>query len=275
MNTQKLLLSIIALGLICLGIYLFVTAPPPLNINTDKTKKRYSVEESLTIVAKLNDAARTFYTKEIIGKGKVSGLKFHEDWRKNSIEAGPLPALFLRSTGSFIEKSPVPLGLYLGSDFPIVEANLFLGIQATKFREIKEDKKPKFFYDEDTERYIGMFPDYAGAQACVTCHNEHEDSPKTTWKLNDVMGATTWSYPNDSLSTDELIAMIDIYKKGINHTYDSYLKEISEFKTTTKPLIGMNWPSDGYFLPTNARWNDTISKLTSESLLKSILKEEI
>lgn len=26
---------------------------------------------------------------------------------------------------------------------------------------------------------VGMFPDFASAGPCVSCHNEHDDSPKT------------------------------------------------------------------------------------------------
>lgn len=273
MNKKYLTLIIVALALACLGIYLVVTAPPPLELGGNKERKSYSVEDAFKIIADLNDATRTFYTKEIVGKGIASGLNFHEDWQKSDVEAGPLPALFLRGTASFIEKSPVPLGLYLGSDFPIVEANLFEGIQAEKFKEIKQDKKAKFFYDNDTERYIGMFPDFSGAQACVTCHNEHKDSPKKNWKLNDVMGATTWSYPSDSLTTDELLEMINVYQKGVESTYNSYLTEINGFKTTQKPFIGNNWPVNGYNVPSWSTLNDTINTMTSKALISSILKK--
>lgn len=273
MKTKNLLLIILALSLVSLGIYLFVSAPPPLDLNSNKEKKHYSIEEGLKILSNFNDGARTFYTKQIVGKGLAVGLDFHEDWEKENVEAGPLPALFLRGTASYLEKSPVPLGLYLGSDYPIVKANLFEGMQAEKFKEMRKDKKPKFFYDADTERYIGMFPDFAGAQACVTCHNEHKNTPKDNWNLNDLMGATTWSYPTDSLSTDELMAMIDVYKKGVSNTYDSYLKEIETFNQKEKPYVGKFWPVDGYYIPSLEVFNDTLSKLSSEAILKGLLKE--
>ena len=273
MNTNFLSLIIVALSLTCLGIYLFVSAPPPLDLNVSKVNKSYSTENAFKIIAKLNDDTRTFYTKEIVGKGMASGLKFHEDWQKSNVEAGPLPALFLRGIAQYIEKSAVPMGLYLGSDFPIVQANLFEGVQAEKFKEIKKDKKPKFFYDTDTDRHIGMFPDFAGAQACVTCHNEHKDSPKKNWKLNDMMGATTWSYPTDSISTDELLAMISIYKNGVKNTYTSYITEVNGFKSTIKPNVGNNWPSQGYNIPSWNTLSDTIDLMTSKALMTSILNK--
>tara|TARA_B110000037_G_scaffold222985_1_gene301087 strand:- start:2055 stop:2888 length:834 start_codon:yes stop_codon:yes gene_type:complete len=272
MNSKNLLLILLALVLTCLGIYLFVNAPPPLLDKVKQEKNTYSIEEGFGIIAELNDATRTFYTKEIVEKGKPVGLKFHEDWENNNIDAGPLPALFLRSTASFIEKSRVPLGLYLGSDFPIEETNLFEGIQSQQFKKIKKNKKPTFFYDGDIKRYVGMFPDFATTQACIVCHNEHKNSPKKNWKLNDVMGATTWLYPSDSLSTEELIDIISIYQKGVNYSFDEYLNKVKGFKSTQKPHIGDNWPINGLNLPSSKVLNDTVFTLTSQKLLKGLLK---
>lgn len=272
MNSKNLILIVLALVLTCLVTYLFVNAPPPLLDTVKQEKNTYSVEDAFGIIAELNNATRTFYTKEIVEKGKPVGLNFHEDWENNTIDAGPLPALFLRSTASFIEKSRVPLGLYLGSDFPIEETNLFKGIQAQQFKKIKKNNKPIFFYDGDTERYVGMFPDFATTQACIVCHNKHKNSPKKNWKLNDVMGATTWLYPSDSLSTEELIDIISIYQKGVNYSFDKYLNKVKGFKNTQKPHIGDSWPISGYNLPSSKVLNDTVLVLTSQKLLKGLLK---
>ena len=65
-------------------------------VGTASVENVFSVEEVLEMVAKENDVTRTLYTKAIVGKGKKQGMKFDEDWRKDDVEAGPLPALFLR-----------------------------------------------------------------------------------------------------------------------------------------------------------------------------------
>jgi len=88
-----------------------------------------SVEDAFRIIAHENEKTRTLYTKKIVGLGKKAGIGFHEDWEKADVEAGPLPALFLRGTSNEIQKTNVPLGLYLGSDFPIVKANKFTGVK--------------------------------------------------------------------------------------------------------------------------------------------------
>ena len=54
-------------------------------------------------------------------------------WKDEDVQAGPLPALFLRETAARLEASPVPLGLFLGSDYPISPSNRFQGAQAEAF----------------------------------------------------------------------------------------------------------------------------------------------
>lgn len=231
----------------------------------------FSVSEVLEMVAKENDVTRTLYTKAIVGKGKAQGMKFDEDWRKDDVEAGPLPALFLRGVATSITKSPVPLGLYLGSDFPVNAANKFVGKQADLFDKIKADQKPQFFYDEDQKLHTAMFADVAGAGACVSCHNGHAQSPKTDWKLGDVMGATTWQYPKDSLTYKETVAVLNSYAKGTVDIYLEYLDEIENFKESEKPEVGKKWPAEGKYLPTAEVFLDSVRKLTSYETMKKLV----
>lgn len=230
----------------------------------------FAVEEVLEMVAKENDVTRTLYTKAIVGKGKKQGMKFHEDWRKDDIEAGPLPALFLRGVSNSIRKSPVPLGLYLGSDYPVNNANKFEGKQAELFTKIKEDQKPQFFYDEKSELHTAMFADLASAAACVTCHNDHPQTAKSDWVLGDVMGATTWQYPKDSLSYKETMDVLGAYAKGTVDIYMEYLDEIANFKESDKPVIGDKWPEEGNYLPTAEVFLDSVRQLASYETMKAL-----
>lgn len=274
MNRKSFFTTTMILAFVIAIVYLFVTAPAKIEVSKSLAKNTFSVEDGFKIVAAYNDLTRTFYTKNIVGAGKNVGLMFDEDWKDDNVEAGPLPALFLRETSNYIEKSKVELGLYLGSEFPISEANLFTGVQAEYFEKIKANKQPQFFFDDDTQRYVGMFPDFASAKACITCHNEHPDSPRNDWKLGDIMGATTWSFKSDSLTTDELIEWIKVYGEGTKHTYQLYLEEVNNFTTADIPAIGNLYPSEGYQLPSVTSLEDTISKLSSTILLSNLLRKE-
>ncbi len=237
--------------------------------------KVFKVEDVLTMIAEENDVTRTLYTKGIVGAGKKQGLKFDEDWQDKEVEAGPLPALFLRGISSDIRKSSVPLGLYLGSDFPINASNKFQGKQAELFKKIKQNQQPQHFYEEDQKLYTSMFADLAVAAPCVNCHNDHKNTTKTDWKLGDVMGATTWQYPSDSLSVKEAIDVIKAYRNGTKAIYNAYLTEISKFEIdSTKPEIGNKWPSAGFYLPTAEVFIDSVRKLTSYKTLELLLDQK-
>ncbi len=244
---------------------------PEEKSKTANTENAFSVEEVLEMVAKENDVTRTLYTKAIVGKGKAQGMKFDEDWRKDDVEAGPLPALFLRGVATSIRKSPVPLGLYLGSDFPVNAANKFEGKQADLFEQIKKDQKPQFFYDEEQKLHTAMFADLASAGACVSCHNKHPQTTKSDWKLGDVMGATTWQYPKDSLTYKETVAVLNAYAKGTVDIYVQYLDEIKAFEANEKPEVGDKWPAEGNYLPTAEVFLDSVKKLSSYETMKHLV----
>lgn len=235
-------------------------------------EKSFSVSEVLTMVAHENDVTRTLYTKAIVGAGKKQGFKFDEDWQDEKVEAGPLPALFLRGVANDIRKGDVPLGLYLSSDFPINASNQLEGKQADLFKKIKSNRKPQHFYDNEAKVYTAMFADVAGAPACVSCHNKHPQTTKKDWKLGDVMGTTTWQYPKDSLSYTEAMSVLKAYRDGTAAIYNDYLAEIENFKTSEKPMVGKKWPSSGKYLPSPEVFIDSVRKLSSYTTMTSLMK---
>ena len=240
---------IITLALVLLIVWAYVSAPTPLPETTDTTgTATIAIEDVLKIVAAENDIARALYTDSIVGAGKDAGLKFSEHWKDEDIQAGPLPALFLREVAASIERSPIPLGLFLGSDHPIRSSNRFSGTQELAFETMKANElEPQFFFDDDTRRHTGMFADLASVQACATCHNEHPDSPKTDWVLNDVMGATTWTYPKQRVTTSEAAAILTAVREGFSDAYQGYLNEAAAFDPA--PPIGKQWPDQQPTLP--------------------------
>jgi hypothetical protein len=43
--------------------------------------------------------------------------------------------------------------------------------------------------------FMSLYPDVAVSEACVKCHNGHAESPRTDFKLNDVMGGVVVALP--------------------------------------------------------------------------------
>lgn len=259
---------IMALGLTTLSVYLFASAPPPLEENK-RLEETISIELALQIMEQQNDDARTLYTQEIVGQGKKRGIKFDESWEDDEVHAGPLPAQFLRLTAESLERSPVQLGLFLGSDYAINKANTFEGQQLNMFHKVRESREPSFFYVEDAGRYAYMAPDIASVKPCVTCHNKHDETPKDDWKLDDVMGATTWTYPNKEIGYKEMLEMLTALRIGFSAAYTAFLEESQRMKNP--PPVGGGWPKNGFQLPDVETFMARLERRSSEKTLQTLL----
>lgn len=272
-NQQKFVL--VALALTALIVYLFLTAPAELPEQPEALQSSGTlipIDMVLKLIARENAVARALYTAEIVGAGQRAGLAFDEDWRDQDVEAGPLPALFLRETSSSLDKSPIALGLFLGSEYPIASSNQFSDAQMEKFETIKDTREPVIFFDQDSGVYTAMFPDLASVQPCVDCHNDHPNSPKTDWRLNDVMGATTWTYPKEAVTLDETLLILQAVRNGFYEAYAAYLEKANGF--ANPPEIGERWPRDGYFLPSlevfQAEFESRAAPLSIQALMDAV-----
>jgi len=267
-------IDIVTLSLLgVLGIYLFAQSPSPLVENEHAKGEQISVNTLFEMVAEENNKARRLWTGKIVVAGQKMGLKFGEEWHKNGVDEGPLPALYLREVARNLEKSPVPLSLFLGSDFPISAANKFKGFQAEAFQKMRDTNgEAQFFYSADVKRYTAMFTDNVVVDGCATCHNEHPDSPKTDWKLNDIMGATTWAYPEKFVTRDEAVHILSELRTAIANVYIAYLEKVKTFQEP--PEIGSKWPADGYSVPKTSIFLKHFENLASADSLAFLLKRD-
>lgn len=271
-NQPKIHKSVLILAaLSVIGVYLFATAPADLDDSTGGGRD-VPVETLFRLLDAENASIRAIYTAEIVAPGLKKGLKYREDWKTKDVHAGPLPALFLRETANRLQQRMPELSLFLGSTYPIEASNHFKGAQLAYFEKIEKQRQPQFFIDESTGRHTAMFPDIASAPACVSCHNEHPDSPRKDWKLDDVMGATTWSFPRAKISTDELVEILGAYRIVAMDAYGSYLKKSETFSPAQRPQLGDRWPRDGLYLPDAETFRERVEAKNSTASLNLLLR---
>ena len=271
MTLPKIPRSVLALAaLVVAGIYFFATAPADLD---DASAARdVPVETLFRLLDAENASIRAIYTGEIVTPGQKIGLAYREDWKERDVHAGPLPALLLRETANRLQQRVPELNLFLGSTYPIEASNMFKGAQSRYFASIERDRKPRFFLDDSTGRQTAMFPDIASAPACVTCHNEHAKSPRKDWKQDDVMGATTWSFARETLSTDEVVEILAAYRASAMDTYEAYLKKTARFDAAKRPQLGERWPKDGLYLPDARTFRQRVEERNSIASLNLLLQ---
>ena len=262
-------IAVVAAIIVIAVVVIVVNAPPP-DAAMSAAGRPIPIADVFTILEAENDVVRQLWTDRIVGDGQLQGLRFGEDWREPGAESGPLPALFLRETAEGLRRSPTPLYLFLGSDFPINDANKFTGVQMQHFAEIKRTGAPQFFLDAEIGMQTAMFSDIAVDETCVSCHNDDPEAPKTDWKVGDIMGATTWSYPKGEVSFTETLTLVNALRQSYRATYEEYVVKASIF--ANPPAVGDRWPADGHFLPSADAFMREAERRASPATLQALLQ---
>lgn len=264
MRTAAVVIAVI----VVLVALIIVNAPPP-DGTTREGGPAVPIDDVFVMMEAENDSVRQLWAEEIVGAGKEQGMQFSEDWHDEGLDAGPLPALFFRETAESLRRNPVPIYLFLGSDFPINDANKFTGLQSEHFKKVRDTGEPQFFLDPEFGFRTAMFSDVASAEACVICHNAEPDSPKRDWQVGDIMGAATWSYPEGKISMAEVLALLQALRQSVREVYEHYLDKVATF--ADPPPVGDKWPADGYFLPSADVFMAEAKKRTSDYTLSLLL----
>ncbi len=146
-------------------------------------------------------ADRTNYTKLIIkrlGPAGADAIAPKEHWQ--DLENGaPLPAQMFRAGAEAVAEMTDDFTYSLQSIWPINPQNAPRTEMEKQGLEYIAANPGKNFYGEeklgDTTYFTAVYPDVAVATPCVTCHNEHKDSPRTDFKIGEVMGGVVIRVP--------------------------------------------------------------------------------
>jgi len=130
-------------------------------------------------------AFRTVYAKSIVEQAKKAGVKPNENWTKDD-HAIMLPAQFVKAAGA--ELKDFELGL-IGLT-PIYKSNLpKTEAETDALKKMMANPDQKIMTFTDGTQFKGLAGDFAIAQSCADCHNQHPSSPKKDFKQGDLMGA--------------------------------------------------------------------------------------
>ncbi|MCM8539988.1 MAG: DUF3365 domain-containing protein [Lentisphaeraceae bacterium] len=177
-----------------------------LTVSCSKTEAKAPAGPSGVEPKKMADAlfsvmkgTRTAYTRHIIARlKKTKIIKPNEKWE--DFENGVmLPAQMFRHARDLAMEMSPGFTYSLQSEWPINKQN------APKTSMEKEGlqfigKNPgKNFYGEekigDQVFYTAVYPDVAVSPACIDCHNDHKDSPRDDFKMDEVMGGVVIRIP--------------------------------------------------------------------------------
>ncbi len=147
------------------------------------------------------NADRANYTKLIVqrlGPNGADSIKPAEHW-KDLDNGAPLPAQMFRMGSEKVAEVTSEFTYSLQSIWPINAQNAPKTDMEKQGLEFIAANPGKNFYGKeklgDKTYYTAVYPDVAVSPACTTCHNNHKDSPKTDFKLGEVMGGVVIRVP--------------------------------------------------------------------------------
>lgn len=155
-------------------------------------------EKVADMVHAVLESHRTFYTVHVVERLQAKGvIVASENWQEE--KTLPLPAQFVKETARLAANTPSKIGYKLIGLWPINKKN---GPKTeAELRGLRETlENPNRPYTEvimhGRDAYLmAIYADRAVSQACIGCHNAHQDSPRHDFKQNDVMGAVMITIP--------------------------------------------------------------------------------
>ena len=145
------------------------------------------------------ESDRTVYTKQIVNRlvKEEKVIKASEHWKDE--KALLLPAQMFRAGSELVQKKTSDFSYALLSQWPINKQNKPKTPAEEEGLQAVVDHPNQPFYKEETlgkKRYFtAVYADVAIAEACVSCHNEHKDSPRTDFELGQTMGGVVIRIP--------------------------------------------------------------------------------
>lgn len=150
------------------------------------------------------DSDRTVYTKKIVNRlvKKEKVIKASEHFEDD--QALALPAQMFRFGSELaMERSKgmpdVEFSYSLQSLWPINKQNAPKTKAEKKGLKYVADNPGKNFYTTEKlggrKYFTAVYADTGVAPVCISCHNKHPDTPKSDFKIGDVMGGVVIRIP--------------------------------------------------------------------------------
>lgn len=179
---------------VCLGALLTSGCKPAEN------KNMVTVQGMTDALFSVISGNREVYSRAVVDRLQYQDhiLEATEHYKES--KGLPLPAQMLRMSAEAVVTSGAAFSYSLLSPWPINKQNgPKTDSEKAGLRSVTETGKN--YYAEETlggkKYFSAYYPDKAVAEACVTCHNGHKDSPRKDFALGDVLGGIVIRVPLD------------------------------------------------------------------------------
>ena len=150
------------------------------------------------MIYRVVSADRSVYTRMVVERLTIDEEVITASEHFEDDVALPLPAQMFRFGAELVADETEDFSYSLLSLQPINKKN---GPGTDLEREGLQhvlDNEENFYGEEELggQRYFAaVYPDFAVSEACVDCHNNHKDSPRTDIEIGDVIGGVVIRIP--------------------------------------------------------------------------------
>ncbi|MFK8050846.1 MAG: DUF3365 domain-containing protein [Halioglobus sp.] len=172
---------------------------PAISLADATDKPMFSPKQMTDWLHLVMASDRTVYTRLIVNRlqNKEKVIKASEHFEDE--KALVLPAQMFRFGAEMVGEKTEDFSYSLLSEWPINSQNApRTEAEKVGLSYIAENKGENYYTTEELggkTYFTAVYADNAIAPACVSCHNEHKDTPRTDFKIGDVMGGVVIRVP--------------------------------------------------------------------------------
>ncbi len=145
------------------------------------------------------ESDRTVYTRLIVNRlqNEEKVIKASEHWKDE--KALVLPAQMFRYGSEMVAEKDPGFSYSLLSLWPVNKQNAAkTPIEKKGLEAVAKDSSKPFYAEEvlgGKKFFTAVYADKAIARACISCHNDHKDSPRRDFKMGETMGGVVLRLP--------------------------------------------------------------------------------
>jgi hypothetical protein len=145
------------------------------------------------------ESDRTVYTRVIVNRLTLQDKVITASEHFEDDQALALPAQMFRFGAEMVASKTGDFTYSLQSLWAVNKQNMpRTEVEKAGLAAVVENPGQPFYGEETLggrQYFTAVYPDVAVAPACISCHNDHADSPRRDFKIGDVMGGVVIRIP--------------------------------------------------------------------------------
>jgi hypothetical protein len=181
------------------GLAATTLAAPSIGSAEAADEARFTPRQLADLLHLVMDSDRTTYTRVIVNRLTLQDKVITASEHFEDDHALALPAQMFRFGAEMVASKTEDFSYSLQSLWAVNKQNMpRTELEKAGLSYVAENVGEHYYGEEElggVTYFTAVYPDIAVAQACISCHNDHADSPRNDFELGDVMGGVVIRIP--------------------------------------------------------------------------------